>query len=579
MSGANALNGNMPSVDANGNFLDPNAMQGMMNNGGMMNGQNYMVDPSMGGMNGFMPMGNEQLMLPLMQQPNGHSQAPQPPRNLNADEIALYDRQIRLWGVAAQAKIQSASILLITLKSLSSEIAKNLVLAGISSLTILDDAPVSEADLGAGFFLSEAAAEAGDPSAIIGKNRAETALPFIQKLNPRVQVKVDTEGVTQKGSSYFGSFDVVIATDLQPDSLSLINTATRVFKKPFYAAGTYGLYGFIFSDLIEHDFVITRDQGNVPTKPKPETRTRSIIDVQTHKEASKTIESVTKKELYSTWLLASDGASLPEDLLKSRRRLRALSPALSCLQALWTFSSVSANKFPSTRDDLKEFTRLATIKHKALSLPAETLTPEFLRSFLQNMGSEIAPVSAILGGQLAQDVINVLGGKEQPIQNMVIFDGERMEASVLALHPSGLLGRAQLEGGGMMGGQDMSMGGMGGMGGMGFDPSAMGGYQGGMDMSGMNNMAGFPQGMAGLNGQMDANFQAPPPPQPQQQNAPPQAQLAQNPVSAQQAQEHAAGGSAEPVQQAPPPEQPKPEEKAQAETQPEPPKEPEGAAQ
>jgi hypothetical protein len=88
MSGANALNGNMPSVDANGNFLDPNAMQGMMNNGGMMNGQNYMVDPSMGGMNGFMPMGNEQLMLPLMQQPNGHSQAPQPPRNLNAGEQA-----------------------------------------------------------------------------------------------------------------------------------------------------------------------------------------------------------------------------------------------------------------------------------------------------------------------------------------------------------------------------------------------------------------------------------------------------------------------------------------------------------
>jgi ubiquitin-like 1-activating enzyme E1 A len=72
------------------------------------------------------------------------------------DEIALYDRQIRLWGVQAQEKIRSANILLITAKALANEVAKNLVLAGIGSLTIIDHEPVTEADLDAQFFLEEA---------------------------------------------------------------------------------------------------------------------------------------------------------------------------------------------------------------------------------------------------------------------------------------------------------------------------------------------------------------------------------------------------------------------------------------
>ena len=68
-------------------------------------------------------------------------------QSLSADEIALYDRQIRLWGAQAQARIRSAHILLVSLRALGTEIAKNLVLAGISSLTIIDDEPVTEEDL------------------------------------------------------------------------------------------------------------------------------------------------------------------------------------------------------------------------------------------------------------------------------------------------------------------------------------------------------------------------------------------------------------------------------------------------
>lgn len=389
--------------------------------------------------------------------PNAMDTSTTAPEGISADEIALYDRQIRLWGVQAQEKIRNANVLLITMKALSNEIAKNLVLAGIHSITIVDHALVTEADLGAQFFISESD---------IGTNRALAATPQIRKLNPRVEVIVDTGDIMSKGAAFYQGFDIVIATDLQPETLNIINTATRVNHKPFYAAGVHGFYGFIFSDLIQHEYVVEREKSNRETLLQNETQTRSVVDVKTKKENGKTIELVRKRELYSTWYLASDAASLPAEYLNSRRRLKAVTPILSCFRALWDFMGLQDGRLPSTTEDLKMFTVLATQKHKALGLPDETLRSETLRKFLQNLGSEIAPVTAVLGGQLAQDVINVLGARQQPIQNMVVFDGDMMEAPMYPLHPDGDLGEGLLplsvgaENGGIMNGGGMAMNGV-----------------------------------------------------------------------------------------------------------------------
>ncbi|KAL9120498.1 MAG: hypothetical protein Q9187_002951 [Circinaria calcarea] len=345
---------------------------------------------------------------------------------ISADEIALYDRQIRLWGVKAQEKLRTANILLIGIKALGNEIAKNLVLAGIGSLTISDDQPVHEDDLGAQFFISERH---------IGMNRAEAALPQIQRLNPRVGLQVDTDPILFKDPAYFAPFSLVIATDLPLSTISTVNASCRLANRPFYAAGTHGFYGFIFADLILHDFVIEREKSNIPTVLKPETATRSIIASSTKRgDNGKLVEIVTKREIYSPIILANS-SSVPASLLSSRRRRMQITPLLTCFKALWEFQSIS-NTLPShSHADLELFTTLATEKHRDLQLPPETLRSEFLRSFLQNLGSELAPVTAFLGGQLAQDVINVLGQREQPIQNLLLFDGEECKGPVYALHP------------------------------------------------------------------------------------------------------------------------------------------------
>lgn len=87
---------------------------------------------------------------------NGASaEATQTTPGLSADDFALYDRQIRLWGAQAQERIRNAHILLVSLRALGTEIAKNLTLAGISSLTIVDEELVTEEDLGSCYFLRD----------------------------------------------------------------------------------------------------------------------------------------------------------------------------------------------------------------------------------------------------------------------------------------------------------------------------------------------------------------------------------------------------------------------------------------
>ena len=343
----------------------------------------------------------------------------------NLDEIALYDRQIRLWGVKAQERLRTAKILLITIKGLANEIAKNFVLAGVGSLTIQDDGIVSEDDLGAQFLISEDS---------IGQNRAEASAVQIRRLNPRVNVIVNPANIKFAQPEYYANFNMVVATDLDFDTISTVNAACRLCNRPFYAAGSHGFYGYIFADLIDHEYVIERTKSNLPTVIKAETPTRSVVSSSVKRENGQVIEMVTKREIYSPFILANS-SPIPKEHVSLRKRALQVTPLLTCLRALWEFNKIRGSSPSASHADLALFTRLATQTHQELSLPSETLRSEFLRNFLQNIGSEIAPVTAFLGGQLAQDVINVLGQREQPIQNFLLFDGEETKGLVYALHP------------------------------------------------------------------------------------------------------------------------------------------------
>lgn len=117
------------------------------------------------------------------------------------DEAALYDRQIRLWGLDAQNRIRKAHLLVINLDGLTTEAIKNWVLAGISTLTIADIRETTQwHDLSAGFFWREADVGATVRSIMFGifapplyflpLQRLPPAAARIQALNPLVKINV-----------------------------------------------------------------------------------------------------------------------------------------------------------------------------------------------------------------------------------------------------------------------------------------------------------------------------------------------------------------------------------------------------
>ena len=72
----------------------------------------------------------------------------------SAAEAAVYDRQMRLWGVEAQKRLQNSHVLISGLSTLGLELVKNLVLAGMG-VTLHDTQPTTETAVDSQFFLSE----------------------------------------------------------------------------------------------------------------------------------------------------------------------------------------------------------------------------------------------------------------------------------------------------------------------------------------------------------------------------------------------------------------------------------------
>lgn len=76
---------------------------------------------------------------------------------------------------------------------------------------------------------------------------------------------------------YFTQYTLVVATDLSIHGFESYNNAAHFANRPFYGVGTHGLYGFLFADLVQHTFLVTRDKPNIATKPGQESATRQVL--------------------------------------------------------------------------------------------------------------------------------------------------------------------------------------------------------------------------------------------------------------------------------------------------------------
>lgn len=316
--------------------------------------------------------------------------------------------------------MRSAKLLIINLGGIGTEIIKNLALGGLNSIEILDGSTIKEEDYAAQFFLPS-------DDSIIGELKLPHVLPAIKELNPRVDLRINTSKLSDVAPEYFGSFDLVVATELTKKEIIDINTILRNYGIPFYVTGMHGMFGYIFSDLIKHESRIQTERGNQPREVN-----LKINDV-------KTITKVEYKQLENVELVTIEDEFFPLSGLftsskltrqLNKRQLKRLSPALPLILSLFEVEKPSD---PEQNLDKELLRKLLLEKCESLDILPTIVSEEYLDLFSAQAFTEFAPVASILGGFLAQDVIQFLGQKESPINNCLILDSHRSEIPIYYL--------------------------------------------------------------------------------------------------------------------------------------------------
>lgn len=91
---------------------------------------------------------------------------------------------------------------------------------------------------------------------------------------------------------------------------------------------------------------------------------------------------------------------------------------------------VSVDLLPA--EEIEYVVRLSRSSHLKCGTRTDPLSV-VLRRIATLQGAEYAPSCAIVGGILGQDVLNAIGGKEEPVRNFFVFEGATGQGRVWPL--------------------------------------------------------------------------------------------------------------------------------------------------
>lgn len=161
--------------------------------------------------------------------------------NINELDKNLYSRQIFTYGLDAMNKIINLKILIIGLRGLGIEIAKNLILAGPKEVSISDQNICKINDLGSNFYINE--------SDINTKTLEDSCYDKLKSLNPYVKVSKH-RGIHKEDIK---KFDIIIISEIMKlEDLYELNNLTRKYNINFIYTLNLGLTGFLFNDFGEN---------------------------------------------------------------------------------------------------------------------------------------------------------------------------------------------------------------------------------------------------------------------------------------------------------------------------------------
>jgi ubiquitin-activating enzyme E1 len=370
---------------------------------------------------------------------------------------ALYSRQLYVYGHEAQQKMQSTSVLIVGMQGLGAEISKNIILAGVRAVHILDDAKVQVGDLSAHFYLTQES---------IGQSRAAACVRQLAELNSYVNVRQETGSILDVLAQ--GSFDVVVLTEETISTQIQVNNYCHSRGIKFICGDVFGLVAGAFVDLGEQHIVTDTDgeqakrglianvsssgvvlcgddimhglsdgdfvtfeevTGMVELNESPPRPIKvvgplefSIEDCSNYTPYSGTkgyfVQVKQPKTISFKTLEATINApTIEADFYGSGLTFHALSRAVS------QFREANGGRYPAPNSASDANQVVTSVQDILAQMDAKAAVESALLTRLARIsGAKLNPMTAFLGGILGQEVLKACSGKFMPLKQYYYFD-------------------------------------------------------------------------------------------------------------------------------------------------------------
>ncbi|KAF4112580.1 ubiquitin-like modifier-activating enzyme 1 [Onychostoma macrolepis] len=375
----------------------------------------------------------------------------------------LYSRQLYVIDHDAMRRMGKADVLIAGMRGLGVEIAKNVILAGVRSVTIQDEGLVEWRDLSSQFYLKEAD---------LGQNRALCSEKQLSSLNVYVQVSACTNKLDE---DVLSKFQVVVLTNSPLEEQLRLGAFCHSNNIKFIVADTRGLCGQLFCDFGE-SFEVRDTNGETPvsamiahiSKDNPgivtctdeeshefidgmfvnfseiqgmtelnsygpiEIKVRdkysfSICDTSNFSEYVKggvaTEVKQTEKLSFKPLNVALDEAIRDPGLVEMTdygKTQRHLSLHLA-FQALHRFTQ-KYSRAPHPRSQADAEVLVTITKELCTDAKFDELDEDAARHLSLVASGDLAPVNAFIGGLAAQEVVKACSGKFTPLRQWLYFD-------------------------------------------------------------------------------------------------------------------------------------------------------------
>jgi ubiquitin-activating enzyme E1 len=391
----------------------------------------------------------------------------------------LYSRQLYVMGHEAQRRMMASSALLFGLSGLGAEVAKNCILAGISSITLCDPNEPTSFDLGGNFYLSSSNIGAG-------KSRAELCRDKLAELNQYVSVNTTSVSslTTQHQDDILSLIDgvsvVIVTIPLAQSLVIAMNEKCREIGASFIYSVTAGVFSKVFCDF-GPAFVVSDKDGEQPHQSQVETilpdnpATVKVLEDQgrhgletgdyvtfsrvkgldgqfdcskeykvistgpytfeldgvdlSHisEENSGTQGYITqvKKPVTMSFQTYAEALEKPEDLMMSDFAKFDRPPLLHlCFKALHAYMDKHDGELPNP-GNVEEANEVVAL---CKSLDTENAFNDQVETLVKHLASGskavLSPMCAAMGGIVGQEVLKACSGKFTPIKGFLYFDAD-----------------------------------------------------------------------------------------------------------------------------------------------------------